>query len=192
MALCSGKRESNMPIETAYCTLCSSRPSSGFYTGCMVKDGHVKEWNCDGEGHLWRSPLIRSSEWTGIPDGWKFGFRSTSNPRDGQLPLFMTWEEFYDEKGEVVYAKVLFNSMDIPRRIQWFIDKVWRRFISDNSRCAVCKKPCDFYPSWWFKRGYCPEHCPEHNYSYDRSMREWCCEECGNPAPLDFWAYDNG
>lgn len=37
------------------CTLCSSVPSSGFYTGCMVQDGHAPEWNCDGHGKLTRN-----------------------------------------------------------------------------------------------------------------------------------------
>lgn len=40
--------------ETAQCTLCSSEPSSGFYTGCMVRDGWASEWECDGEGNLTR------------------------------------------------------------------------------------------------------------------------------------------
>ncbi len=40
--------------EPARCTLCSSETSSGFYTGCMVKDGHAPEWDCDGKGNLTR------------------------------------------------------------------------------------------------------------------------------------------
>lgn len=36
------------------CTLCSSEPCDGFYTGCMVKDGHAPEWDCDGKGNLTR------------------------------------------------------------------------------------------------------------------------------------------
>ena len=34
----------------------------------------------------------------------RFGFRSKS-----QLPLFMIWKESFDEKGEVDFAKVLFQ-----------------------------------------------------------------------------------
>jgi hypothetical protein len=41
--------------EKAFCTLCAAEPSSGFYTGCMVKDGHAPEWECDG-GKLTRKP----------------------------------------------------------------------------------------------------------------------------------------
>jgi hypothetical protein len=32
---------------TADCTLCSAEESAGFYTGCMVADGHAPEWQCD-------------------------------------------------------------------------------------------------------------------------------------------------
>lgn len=35
-----------------HCTLCASVDSPGFYTGCMVKDGHAPEWQCDGMGNL--------------------------------------------------------------------------------------------------------------------------------------------
>lgn len=34
------------------CTLCASNDSPGFYTGCIVKDGHAPEWRCDGNGNL--------------------------------------------------------------------------------------------------------------------------------------------
>lgn len=44
--------------EHAQCTLCTSEPSPGFYTGCMIKDGFSKNsgWNCDGHGNLTRVP----------------------------------------------------------------------------------------------------------------------------------------
>ncbi|MCP1932185.1 hypothetical protein [Bradyrhizobium elkanii] len=41
-----------MMVTTAKCTLCAKVESPGFYTGCMVKDGHVTDWNCDGNGNL--------------------------------------------------------------------------------------------------------------------------------------------
>jgi hypothetical protein len=43
-------------MEYATCTLCASVESSGFYTGCMIADGHCKEtgWKCDEHGHLSR------------------------------------------------------------------------------------------------------------------------------------------
>lgn len=36
------------------CTLCAAEESPGFYTGCMVRDGHAPEWDCDGQGNLTR------------------------------------------------------------------------------------------------------------------------------------------
>ncbi len=35
----------------------------------------------------------------------RFGFKGKN-----QLPLFMIWREFYDEFGDVEFAKVIFNS----------------------------------------------------------------------------------
>lgn len=41
--------------ETAICTLCAKIESSGFYTGCLIKDGHdCNGWQCDGNGNLTR------------------------------------------------------------------------------------------------------------------------------------------
>lgn len=37
----------------------------------------------------------------------RWGFKSKK-----QLPLFMVWREFYDKRGDVEYASVLFNSRD--------------------------------------------------------------------------------
>ena len=43
------------PRETDKCTLCSSKPAEGCYTGCLVKDlGPLDGWNCDGKGNLTR------------------------------------------------------------------------------------------------------------------------------------------
>jgi hypothetical protein len=39
--------------------------------------------------------------------GLRCGFRSKN-----QLPLFMMWREYYDDSYNVIYARVLFNSMD--------------------------------------------------------------------------------
>ena len=44
--------------ETATCNLCSKDPASGFYTGCMIKDGACRNsgWECDERGNLTKSP----------------------------------------------------------------------------------------------------------------------------------------
>lgn len=50
------RTESN--IEHAACSLCANVESPGFYTGCMIKDGHGGNgWDCDGNGNLTRSPI---------------------------------------------------------------------------------------------------------------------------------------
>lgn len=141
-------------------------------------------------------PLVRSSRWTGIPDGWRFGFRSTKDPKNGQLPLFMTWQEYYDKTGEVTYATVLFTTHNLGKRILWRCQDRFRQLIKmvcgyDQSKCWVCKGDTYVYPSNPFKRAYCVEHCPEHDFAYERDMREWCCQKCGEFAPHDFWAYHN-
>jgi hypothetical protein len=46
--------------ETAKCTLCSAIESPGFYHGCMVNDGQVADWKCDGHGNL-RRPTFREA-----------------------------------------------------------------------------------------------------------------------------------
>ena len=37
----------------------------------------------------------------------QFGFKSRN-----QLPLFMVWQVWYDDRAEVIFGVVLFNSMD--------------------------------------------------------------------------------
>lgn len=46
--------------ETVPCTICAAEESPGFYTGCMVKDGHAPEWDCDGKGNLRRKETAMS------------------------------------------------------------------------------------------------------------------------------------
>ncbi|WP_316200985.1 MULTISPECIES: hypothetical protein [unclassified Bradyrhizobium] len=46
--------------ETAKCTLCAEVEVPGFYHGCMVADGHVLDWRCDGHGNLTR-PTFREA-----------------------------------------------------------------------------------------------------------------------------------
>jgi hypothetical protein len=49
------KRQSRQsPAVTETCMLCADDDSPGFYQGCMVRDGHAPEWDCDGKGNLTR------------------------------------------------------------------------------------------------------------------------------------------
>lgn len=64
------------------------------------------------------------------------------------------------------------------------------------SRCRVCGSSDDvlcYDPrglwAFFWRKTYCPQHCPDHEFEYDRGMREWCCSICSEPAPRDFWAY---
>lgn len=48
--------------ETVQCTLCAKEESPGFYSGCMVKDGHAPEWSCDGNGNLTKKGKAMSEQ----------------------------------------------------------------------------------------------------------------------------------
>jgi hypothetical protein len=49
-----GRRPEFTPApEKSICTICAGADSPGFYTGCLIKDGHGDgSWDCDGHGHL--------------------------------------------------------------------------------------------------------------------------------------------
>lgn len=71
--------------------------------------------------------MIRSSEWTGR-EGWRstvhFGWRSKK-----QLPLFMVWELYYDEDGEVCHGTVLFNSMTWQLDLRYYFPRLSRMLV---------------------------------------------------------------
>lgn len=47
-------------LQKGHCMLCTTDETSGFYLGCMVRDGHCQEtgWTCDGKGNLSRPRLL--------------------------------------------------------------------------------------------------------------------------------------
>lgn len=52
-----------MGAATAQCTICAAEPSSGFYTGCLIADGHGDgKWLCDGKGNLTRPDQMQTRE----------------------------------------------------------------------------------------------------------------------------------
>jgi hypothetical protein len=53
---------------------------------------------------------------------------------------------------------------------------------------VLCYDPRGLWAYFW-RRTYCPEHCPEHDFAYQSDMREWGCNVCGESAPPDHWAY---
>lgn len=179
---------------TTICTLCAGKESPGFYTGCMVKDGHVKDWNCDGEGHLWRALLVNASRWTGIdypPASGRGIVRRWSFKSPRQLPIFMVWDEHWYNH-QVTYASVVFSTAEICsgwlwRRLSWALDYWFKRWIYDNSRCKRCGELSAIYPSNPFKSSTCFDHCEDHDFAYDRDIHQHACINCGMPAPYDYY-----
>ena len=50
-------------------------------------------------------------------------------------------------------------------------------------RCSVCGAECDIAPDPPSPT-FCPKHCPDHDYRYDRSDRSFYCVTCGQqPSP---------
>jgi hypothetical protein len=41
---------------------------------------------------------------------------------------------------------------------------------------------------YFVRKTYCPEHCPDHYYVYERAERHHFCETCGKPADPDWYA----
>jgi hypothetical protein len=80
-----------------------------------------------------------------------------------------------------------------------YIRGLWHRLTNNlMSRCRVCGSSRDvlgYDPrglhAFFRRTTYCPQHCPDHDYAYDRGAHEWCCQICQDPAPHDFWAYHN-
>lgn len=66
------------------------------------------------------TPVVFSYLWTGRGHTLHWNFWSKT-----QLPFFMVYELYYDDRGEVVHGKVLFNSMDITR---WF-KSIWGNYV---------------------------------------------------------------
>jgi hypothetical protein len=55
--------------------------------------------------------------------------------------------------------------------------------------CKVCGTLCFVYPSDG-TQGVCPEHCPDHEYEYERGERRHMCKTCGAEPPMDWFDVD--
>lgn len=51
--------------------------------------------------------------------------------------------------------------------------------------CKVCGKKCDTYHE--VHGTYCEEHCPDHEYEYDRGERASFCKHCNARRPDDWY-----
>lgn len=58
-----------------------------------------------------------------------------------------------------------------------------------GSRDVLCYDSRGLWAFFW-RKTYCPQHCPDHDFEYQRDMGEWACDVCGEPAPFDY--HDNG
>lgn len=72
----------------------------------------------------------------------------------------------------------------------WTSNRLRQRTQELMGTCRVCGKDDDvamYDPrglwAYFFRRTYCPAHCPEHDYIYDRYEGRYC-DHCGqNPPP---------
>lgn len=88
-----------------------------------------------------------------------------------------------------------------PRRTseRWIGQGLMNRFCRLSDRlmgsCRVCGKTDDvimYDPrglwAYFFRKTYCPAHCPDHDYTYSRYEGHYC-NNCGQ-APDDDWYHD--
>lgn len=68
----------------------------------------------------------------------------------------------------------------------WWGAKSWIR--KRPFRCRVCGVQCNVAPldsGILRSTAVCEEHCPEHDYEYDRDVHGRTCMICGKPEPYD-------
>lgn len=79
------------------------------------------------------------------------------------------------------------------RRLQWW----WHGLPGlVMGRCRVCgsgKDVVQYDPrglwAYFGRRTWCPAHCPDHDYEYERGAG-FMCRHCGEEPPHDWWGYD--
>lgn len=78
----------------------------------------------------------------------------------------------------------------------WILHNLHPRTISNRlmGRCRVCGSGKDvlMYDSrsllyYFVRKTYCPEHCPDHDYVYDRYEGHYC-NNCGQSPDPDWYA----
>jgi hypothetical protein len=65
------------------------------------------------------------------------------------------------------------------RFVWWLQDQI--RKVWNNNQCAVCSREVPSYPCNPFKKTWCEEHCPDHDYEYQRDMGGKFCKHCSKP-----------
>jgi len=61
----------------------------------------------------------------------------------------------------------------------------------DRVHCHVCGELVLIYDGQHPEEAVCPEHCPDHEYEYERGDRKHYCKTCGQEPPPDFYRDDN-
>lgn len=179
----------------------------------MIHEGKMFDFK------TWASANVKpvdSSTWTGRDSTLRhrIGFKGKN-----QLPLFMYWREMWNEDGtdvEHAIADIVIRWDQIDWFGKVFYPFEWLRIFKSGvksyrigalrwwwmtnhpmSRCRSCgsSKDVAFYDprgiwAYFFRNTLCPKCCTEHEFEYDRDMREHCCTKCGEPAPFDYHAYD--
>lgn len=62
--------------------------------------------------------------------------------------------------------------------------------LNDRVLCRVCGELVWVYDDKTPEQATCPEHCPDHEFKYDRGERGHRCIHCGVEPPPDFY-YDD-
>lgn len=126
-----------MNIEHSKCTLCASSESSGFYTGCMIKDGHCKDsnWTCDGDGNLFRPEpfwvnrrrekiLMKDMETLYLYNTVKMIYNNVINPNDpfGDVIQWSFIQEVHTEEFLLNFFKVGLEELKLRKDNQCATD----------------------------------------------------------------------
>lgn len=60
--------------------------------------------------------------------------------------------------------------------------------VTPDFHCQICGKDIDMLPADLTEKAVCEDCCSDHTYRYDKFSRQYLCENCGKPAPDD-WYY---
>lgn len=70
----------------------------------------------------------------------------------------------------------------------------WHAFVNRQmARCRVCGSAADVIQydprgiwAFFFRRSWCPAHCPDHDYVYSRYDGHYC-DNCGQPPDPEWY-----
>lgn len=110
-------------------------------------------------------------------------------PNDEPLGLSSGWVVspqqascFHDEPKARAKAELIAD--ELSKAHQGPIDVI-EAAVAIDFTCRVCGVECDIATNPP-QRAVCPEHCPDHNYEYDRWERQHLCIICNKSRPDDW------